>query len=78
MALEKNIHFSKKSSPPVLAYIEVDSVEQGFDLSKQMLILGGMGHSASIHTKDNDMVAAFGEKNAGRTYPGEFPFLSGW
>ena len=21
-----------------------------------------MGHSASIHTKDNDMVAAFGEK----------------
>lgn len=53
---------SKEKLSPVLAYIEVDSVEQGFDLSKQMLILGGMGHSASIHTKDNDMVAAFGEK----------------
>ena len=53
---------SKEKLSPVLAYIEVDSVEQGFELSKQMLLLGGMGHSASIHTKDDDMVAAFGEK----------------
>ncbi len=52
---------SKEKLSPVLAYIVVDGEEEGFENSKEMLILGGMGHSASIHTSDNDMVTRFGE-----------------
>lgn len=52
---------SKEKLSPVLAYIVVDGEEEGFEKCKEMLILGGMGHSASIHTSDNDMVTRFGE-----------------
>lgn len=52
---------SKEKLSPVLAYIVVDGEKEGFERSKEMLILGGMGHSASIHTNDDDMVRRFGE-----------------
>ncbi len=53
---------SKEKLSPVLAYIVVDGEKEGFEKAKEMLILGGMGHSASIHTRDEDMVTRFGEE----------------
>lgn len=44
---------------PLLAYFVVDSVEQGIDYCKKMLQLGGMGHSAVIHSYDKDVNLAF-------------------
>lgn len=52
---------SKEKLSPVLAYIVVKDEKEGFEKSREMLILGGMGHSASIHTTDDEMVKRFGE-----------------
>ncbi len=53
---------SKEKLSPVLAYMTVKDEKEGFQRAKEMLILGGMGHSASIHTADEDMITAFGEE----------------
>jgi len=45
---------------PVLAYFVVKDEVQGFDYAKKMLLLGGMGHSACIHTTDNELVTRYG------------------
>lgn len=37
---------------PVLAYFVVDGKEQGFEYALKMLQLGGLGHSAVIHSTD--------------------------
>ena len=45
---------------PVLAYFTVKDEKQGFEYSKKMLELGGLGHSAVIHTRDDEMCLRFG------------------
>lgn len=52
---------------PVLAYFVSSSTEEGFAFSNKMLELGGLGHSAVIHTQDNDLAERFGrEMKVGR------------
>ncbi len=46
---------------PVLAYFVVNGKEQGFEYSNLMLELGGLGHSAVIHSSDNEVCKEFGE-----------------
>jgi len=53
---------SREKLSPVLAYYVVDGPEEGFDKALAMLHLGGMGHSAVIHAKDDAIVEAYGEK----------------
>ena len=45
---------------PVLAYFVVSSHEQGFAYAGKMLELGGLGHSAVIHTKDMKLADDYG------------------
>lgn len=52
---------AKEKLSPVLAYFVVDNFEEGFELADKMLHLGGMGHSAVIHSEDEEIIKAFGE-----------------
>ncbi|MDD6033926.1 MAG: bifunctional acetaldehyde-CoA/alcohol dehydrogenase [Oscillospiraceae bacterium] len=52
---------SKEKLSPILAYIVVDSKEQGFEMARKMLHNGGLGHSAAIHCGDPDIIAEYGE-----------------
>ncbi|RPF49114.1 acetaldehyde dehydrogenase /alcohol dehydrogenase AdhE [Hydrogenoanaerobacterium saccharovorans] len=52
---------------PVLAYFISNSTEQGFAYAAKMLELGGLGHSAVIHTSDNALAEKYGtEMKVGR------------
>ncbi len=52
---------SKEKLSPVLAYYIVDSIEEGFKRAKEMLELGGLGHSAVIHSNNTDICKKYGE-----------------
>lgn len=59
--------FSKEKLSPVLAYYIVDSAEEGINLAEKLIEFGGMGHSAVIHSEDDETIHKFSEKvKAGR------------
>jgi len=45
---------------PVLAYFVCNSTEQGFTYANKMLELGGLGHSAVIHTQNMELADRYG------------------
>ena len=45
---------------PVLALIKSDGVEDGFKKAEGMLNLGGLGHTAVIHTENEDLQLQYG------------------
>ncbi|MCL1881600.1 MAG: bifunctional acetaldehyde-CoA/alcohol dehydrogenase [Oscillospiraceae bacterium] len=47
---------------PVLAYFIVEDEVQGFEYSKKMLEIGGLGHSAVIHSDDEKLCESFGQE----------------
>ncbi len=47
---------------PVLAYFVVDDEKQGFAYSRKMLELGGLGHSAVIHSDDDSLCLRYGQE----------------
>jgi len=47
---------------PVLAYFICEDDKQGFEYCEKMLELGGLGHSAVIHSNDEELCKAFGEQ----------------
>ncbi len=52
---------------PVLAYFVVKDEKEGFRYAAQMLELGGLGHSAVIHSNDEALCTAYGKAmKAGR------------
>jgi acetaldehyde dehydrogenase/alcohol dehydrogenase len=52
---------------PVLAYFVVKDEKEGFRYAQEMLELGGLGHSAVIHSDDEELCKAYGEAmKAGR------------
>lgn len=50
---------SREKLSPVLAMFKANSTEHGFDLCEQMVEFDGLGHSAAIHSADNDIVMAY-------------------
>ena len=52
---------SREKLSPVLAYYIVDGPEEGFEKAKKMLELGGLGHSAVIHSSSKQLIHAYGE-----------------
>ena len=46
---------------PVLAYFIVEDEMQGFAYAKKMLELGGLGHSAVIHSDDEELCVKYGQ-----------------
>jgi len=47
---------------PVLAYFVVKDEEQGFAYAKKMLELGGLGHSAVIHSDNKELCVRYGQE----------------
>ncbi len=58
-SLEYPLSLEKLS--PVLAYFVVKDSEQGFAYANDMLELGGLGHSAVIHSADEELCRKYGE-----------------
>ena len=53
---------SQEKLSPILAYFIVPDWKKGFDYAEKMLRLGGLGHSAVIHSTDSTMCTAYGER----------------
>lgn len=53
---------SMEKLSPVLAYYVVKNSEEAFDVAEKMLRLGGLGHSAVIHSDDKKLIEEFGRQ----------------
>lgn len=63
----KNHPLSREKLSPVLACIKVNSTEEGIKRSEEMLELGGLGHTAVIHSTDKELQLKWGKRmKAGR------------
>lgn len=51
---------SREKLSPVLAMLKSNNAEHAFELCEAMLNLGGLGHTAVIHTEDEELQVAFG------------------
>jgi len=59
--------FSREKLSPVLAYYIVDSKEEGIKKAEELLEFGGLGHSAVIHSEDEQAILEFSNRvKAGR------------
>lgn len=52
---------SREKLSPVLAYFVVNGTEEGFKRANEMLLMGGLGHSAVIHSTNDEIITAYGE-----------------
>ncbi|MCT2536174.1 bifunctional acetaldehyde-CoA/alcohol dehydrogenase [Aquibacillus koreensis] len=58
---------SREKLSPVLAAYKVENVEEGLKRAEEMLEFGGLGHSAVIHSENQEVIDAFGLRmKAGR------------
>ncbi len=57
-----NYPLSLEKLSPVLAYFVCKDSDQGFQYAKKMLELGGLGHSAVIHSNDQDLCVRYGQE----------------
>ena len=59
--------FSKEKLSPVLTYYIVENSKDGIDKAEKLLEYGGLGHSAVIHSENNDTILEFSKRmKAGR------------
>ena len=54
--------FSQEKLSPVLAYYKVNNSEEGISLAEKLLEFGGLGHSAAIHSENNEIIEKFSER----------------
>ena len=54
--------FSKEKLSPVLAYYIVENKEEGIEKAEELLENGGLGHSAVIHSEDEETILEFSER----------------
>jgi len=53
---------SREKLSPVLAYYIVNNANEGFDRCRKMLEFGGLGHSAIIHSANEEIIEEFGKQ----------------
>lgn len=53
---------TREKLSPVLAILKAESTEDGLAKAKAMVEFNGLGHSAAIHTRDEDLVKEFGHQ----------------
>ena len=59
--------FSREKLSPVLAYYIVDSKDEGIEKAEKLLEFGGLGHSAVIHSENEQTILEFSNRvKAGR------------
>lgn len=51
---------SREKLSPVLAMMKANSTEHGFELAEAMLELGGLGHTAVIHSENDEIQLQYG------------------
>ena len=51
--------FSKEKLSPVLAYYIVENRDEGIELAEKLIEFGGLGHSAVIHSEDDETISKF-------------------
>lgn len=54
-----NYPFSKEKLSPILSYYIVENEDEGVTLSEKLIEFGGLGHSAVIHTENQDTIDHF-------------------
>ena len=54
--------FSREKLSPVLAYYKVNNSEEGIALAEELLEFGGLGHSAAIHSENDEIIFKFSER----------------
>ena len=63
----ENYPFSKEKLSPVLTYYIVENEEEGIEKAERLLEFGGLGHSAVIHSENEETILKFSKKlKAGR------------
>jgi len=53
---------SREKLSPVLAVLQVQDPFQGIEFAEKMLHLGGMGHTAVIHSHDDEVIKKFADR----------------
>ncbi|MGX1982116.1 acetaldehyde dehydrogenase /alcohol dehydrogenase AdhE [Thermolongibacillus altinsuensis] len=53
---------SREKLSPVLACYKVNSTEEGLKRAEEMLEFGGLGHSAVIHSENQEVILEFGKR----------------
>ena len=53
---------SREKLSPVLAMFKADSIEDGFDKAAAMVEFNGLGHTAVIHTSNDELATKYGER----------------
>ena len=53
---------SKEKLSPVLAYYIVDNHSDGFKMCRKILEMGGLGHTAIIHSTNSELITRFGKE----------------
>ena len=54
--------FSREKLSPVLAYYKVKDSKEGIELAEKLLEFGGLGHSAAIHSENDEIIAEYSER----------------
>lgn len=57
-----NEPLTREKLSPVLAMLKAENVEDGLNKAEQMVMFNGIGHSAAIHTSNEDLVREFGRR----------------
>ncbi|MEW9079215.1 bifunctional acetaldehyde-CoA/alcohol dehydrogenase [Terrisporobacter glycolicus] len=58
----ENYPLSKEKLSPVLACIKVKNADEGIEMCVKMTLFGGLGHSACIHSNDDNIILKFSNK----------------
>ena len=51
---------TREKLSPVIAVLKAEDTEDGLTKARQMVEFNGLGHSAAIHTKDEELAKRFG------------------
>jgi len=54
--------FSREKLSPVLAYYKVENSEEGISLAERLLEFGGLGHSAAIHSENDEIIEEYSKR----------------
>jgi acetaldehyde dehydrogenase (acetylating) len=60
-AVGRDVPLSAEKLSPILAFYSAPNLAGGIDLCTQLLRFGGLGHTCSIHSKNEDAVKEFGK-----------------
>ncbi len=53
---------TREKLSPILAALRADDTEHGLELSARMVEFDGLGHSAAVHTEDEELAEEFGRR----------------